>query len=119
MDVCGDLKKIERVTSELGKYFHVNLPTYFRSIALMSAKTTPIPADAKNIKQKRFSAMRMASPRPTLRSSSPDVFVGITVVVSTIEMASLRMLSPNTNMLSTGSISRAWKMAMVATGSTA
>ena len=33
--------------------------------------------------------------------------------------ASLRMDSPNTNMLRMGSTSRAWKMASVATGSTA
>ena len=36
-----------------------------------------------------------------------------------METASLRMLSPNTSMLSTGSTLRALKMAMVATGSTA
>lgn len=42
-----------------------------------------------------------------------------TYLVRTIETASLRMLSPNTNMLSTGSTLRALKMAMVATGSTA
>jgi len=40
-------------------------------------------------------------------------------LVKTIETASLRMLSPKTNMLSTGSTLRALKMAMVATGSTA
>jgi len=39
--------------------------------------------------------------------------------VRTIDMASFRMLSPNTNMLRMGSTSRAWKMATVATGSTA
>lgn len=39
--------------------------------------------------------------------------------VRTMETASLRMLSPNTNMLRTGSTFRALKMAMVATGSTA
>lgn len=37
----------------------------------------------------------------------------------TIETASLRMLSPKTNMFSVGSTSKAWKMARVATGSTA
>lgn len=37
----------------------------------------------------------------------------------TMETASLRMLSPNTSMLRTGSTLRALKMAMVATGSTA
>lgn len=37
----------------------------------------------------------------------------------TMETASLRMLSPKTNMLRTGSTLRALKMAMVATGSTA
>lgn len=42
-----------------------------------------------------------------------------TYLVRTIETASLRMLSPNTNMLRTGSTLRALKMAMVATGSTA
>lgn len=36
-----------------------------------------------------------------------------------METASLRMLSPNTSMLRTGSTLRALKMAMVATGSTA
>lgn len=96
-----------------------NLPTYFKSNALMSAKTTPIPADAKNIKQKRLSARSMASPRPTFSKSSPLVFVGMTVVVRTIEIASLRILSPKTNMLRTGSMSSAWNMAIVATGSTA
>lgn len=40
-------------------------------------------------------------------------------LVRTIETASLRMLSPNTSMLRTGSTLRALKMAMVATGSTA
>ena len=43
----------------------------------------------------------------------------ITYEVSTIETASLSTLSPNTNMYKTGSTSRAWKMASVATGSTA
>lgn len=37
----------------------------------------------------------------------------------TIETASLRMLSPKTNMFSVGSTSKAWKIASVATGSTA
>lgn len=37
----------------------------------------------------------------------------------TIETASFRTLSPNTNMLRVGSTSKAWKMARVATGSTA
>lgn len=37
----------------------------------------------------------------------------------TMETASLRMLSPKTSMLRTGSTLRALKMAMVATGSTA
>ena len=37
----------------------------------------------------------------------------------TIETASFRTLSPNTSMLRVGSTSRAWKMANVATGSTA
>ena len=36
-----------------------------------------------------------------------------------METASLRMLSPNTSMLSTGSTCRALKIAIVATGSTA
>lgn len=40
-------------------------------------------------------------------------------LVRTMETASLRMLSPNTSMLRTGSTLRALKMAMVATGSTA
>lgn len=96
-----------------------NSPTYFSSSALMRAKTTPMPAEAKNIKQKRLRAMMMASPRPTLSRSSPEVLGGITVVVNTIEMASFKMLSPKTNMLRTGSMSSAWNMAMVATGSTA
>lgn len=42
-----------------------------------------------------------------------------TYLVRTIETASLRILSPKTNMLSTGSTLRALKMAIVATGSTA
>lgn len=37
----------------------------------------------------------------------------------TIETASLRILSPNTNMFNVGSTSNAWKIASVATGSTA
>lgn len=40
-------------------------------------------------------------------------------LVRTMETASLRMLSPNTSILRTGSTLRALKMAMVATGSTA
>lgn len=40
-------------------------------------------------------------------------------LVMTIETASLRILSPNTNMFNVGSTSKAWKMASVATGSTA
>lgn len=39
--------------------------------------------------------------------------------VRTMETASLRMLSPKTSMLRTGSTFRALKMAIVATGSTA
>lgn len=42
-----------------------------------------------------------------------------TYFVRTIETASLRMLSPKTSMLSTGSTLRALKIAIVATGSTA
>ena len=37
----------------------------------------------------------------------------------TMETASFRTLSPNTNMLRVGSTSKAWKIARVATGSTA
>lgn len=40
-------------------------------------------------------------------------------LVSTIETASFKILSPNTNMYNTWSTLRAWKMARVATGSTA
>lgn len=39
--------------------------------------------------------------------------------VNTMDTASLRMLSPNTSILSTGSTFRALNMAIVATGSTA
>lgn len=42
-----------------------------------------------------------------------------TYFVSTIDTASLRMLSPNTSMFNTGSTSRALNIAIVATGSTA
>lgn len=42
-----------------------------------------------------------------------------TYLVRTMETASLRMLSPNTSMLSTGSTCSALKIAIVATGSTA
>ena len=42
-----------------------------------------------------------------------------THVVSTIATASLSIDSPNTNMYSNGSTLSAWKMASVATGSTA
>lgn len=42
-----------------------------------------------------------------------------TYLVMTIETASLRILSPNTNMFNVGSTSNAWKIASVATGSTA
>lgn len=97
----------------------MNLPTYLSNRALMRAKTTPIPADAKNIRQNLLSARMIASPRPTFSNSSPEVLVGITVVVKTIDIASLRILSPKTNMFKTGSISNAWKIAIVATGSTA
>lgn len=48
-----------------------------------------------------------------------DLPVFPTYLVRTMETASLRMLSPNTSMLSTGSTCSALKMAMVATGSTA
>jgi hypothetical protein len=40
-------------------------------------------------------------------------------LVITIETASLRTLSPNTNIFRVGSTSKAWKIAKVATGSTA
>lgn len=40
-------------------------------------------------------------------------------LVRTIATASLSILSPNTNMLSSGSAFNAWKIASVATGSTA
>lgn len=50
---------------------------------------------------------------------SLHVLFKCTYLVKTIETASLRMLSPKTNMLSTGSTLRALKMAIVATGSTA
>lgn len=52
-------------------------------------------------------------------SSSSSVKLRDSYFVRTMETASLRMLSPNTNMLRTGSTFRALKMAMVATGSTA
>ena len=42
-----------------------------------------------------------------------------TYFVKTIETASLRTDSPNTNMLRVGSTWRAWNIASVATGSTA
>lgn len=42
-----------------------------------------------------------------------------TYLVRTMETASLRMLSPNTSMLRTGSTCSALKIAIVATGSTA
>lgn len=48
----------------------------------------------------------------------PD-FRTVTYLVSTMDTASLRMLSPNTSMFRTGSTFSALKMAMVATGSTA
>jgi len=43
----------------------------------------------------------------------------MTYLVRTIDTASLSTLSPNTNMYSIASTSKAWKMAKVATGSTA
>lgn len=52
-------------------------------------------------------------------ASSTRVKLRDSYFVRTMETASLRMLSPNTNMLRTGSTFRALKMAMVATGSTA
>ena len=52
-------------------------------------------------------------PTSTLLSDS------MTAIVITMATASLRILSPNTSMFSTGSTSRTWKMASVATGSTA
>jgi len=77
---------------------------------------TPMPAEAKNIAQKVFNALNMASP---VLASALTLADWVMDAVSTIDMASLRMLSPNTNMLSMGSTSRAWKIATVATGSTA
>lgn len=50
----------------------------------------------------------------------PEVFQrGITYVVSTIETASFKTLSPKTSMYRTSSTFMAWNMASVATGSTA
>lgn len=66
----------------------------------MSAKTAPIPADAKNIIQN----LRIADKNASLPSTSS---VGRNIVVNTIETASLRMLSPNTSILRTGSIFKA------------
>ena len=40
-------------------------------------------------------------------------------MVRTIATASFKMLSPKTNIFNTESTSKAWKMAIVATGSTA
>jgi hypothetical protein len=63
-------------------------PTYFKRIALMRANPTPIPADAKNVAKNRLMARMIASPFPIFNKSSAEFFVGITVVVSTIEIAS-------------------------------
>lgn len=52
-------------------------------------------------------------------SLATHFYLRTSYLVRTMETASLRMLSPNTSMLRTGSTLRALKMAMVATGSTA
>lgn len=54
----------------------------------MRANPTPIPADAKNVAKNRLIARMIASPLPIFNKSSAEFFVGITVVVSTIEIAS-------------------------------
>jgi hypothetical protein len=72
--------------------------TCFNNNALDNANITPIPADAKNMRQNLL--------KPVI-SVSEDVIVGLLdsriEVVSTIATASFKMLSPNTSMLSTGS----------------
>lgn len=83
----------------------------------MSAKATPMPAEPKNTIQKRPIPFRTRS--AVDRTVAPGCAASITVVAKTIETASLRMDSPKTNMFKTGSMSSAWKMARVATGSTA
>lgn len=88
----------------------------FSSRADINANITPIPADAKNMAQKVFSALNIASP---VLASAFALADWVMDAVSTIDMASFRMLSPNTNMLSMGSTSSAWNIATVATGSTA
>ena len=86
----------------------------FNNRALSKAVETPIAADAKNIKQKRLIPVKIASDE-----DMSGLFDSKIEVVRTIAMASFRILSPKTNMLRTGSIFKAWKMATVATGSTA
>lgn len=75
--------------------------TCFSSSALIKAKTTPIPADAKNMRQNRFKPSIIASLVVAALLDSN------TEVVNTIEMASFRMDSPKTNIFKTGSTSRA------------
>lgn len=74
----------------------------FNSNALIRAKATPIPADAKNMRQNRLIPVRIASEGDIF-----GLFASRIDVVRTIAMASFKMLSPNTNMFKTGSISRA------------
>lgn len=85
--------------------------------ALAKAKATPIAAEAKNIRQKRPTPCKTSWP-PLMLCNSGESTSRI-VVVSTIATASFRILSPNTSIFNTGSTSRAWKIASVATGSTA
>lgn len=75
--------------------------TCFNNSALIKANTTPMPADAKNIRQNRFKPSMIASLVVAALLDSR------TEVVNTMEMASFRIDSPKTNMLRTGSTSRA------------
>ena len=73
-------------------------------------------ADPKKTPKKRVTPPTNCDITPTSVAMLAD---SMTVVVITIATASFRIDSPNTNICSTGSASSAWKIARVATGSTA
>lgn len=83
--------------------------------AATRANKAPIIAEPKNTTRKR--------PTPLDIASLPVVWADVSdssraVVANTIAIASFKILSPKTNIFNTGSISSAWKIANVATGST-
>lgn len=80
---------------------------YFNKSAEINANMTPMPADAKNISQKVRSGEKMASTIVIWVAFDGPVADFVMAVVKTIDMASFKILSPNTSILRTGSTSRA------------